>query len=698
MANGVRFGELGITGLDEYNGYVTEQWVADLRTNSQRVKVWDEISRLDPTGAAIMSMAAMFMRQADIRAIPASMSAQDLSAAEFLESCLHDMSKSFPETMADIVQFLAYGFFDAELVYKRRDGKKSQFSDGRIGWRKWAPRHPVTLGYWALDRNGGLQGMWQQTDMSMVFIPIKKLLHFTTTGAGKNNPEGRSIFEGGYTSWFFAKNLRIQTAIVIERMSGTPVIVMPEGATMDATDSNSDLSRAKKVVRLVKVGDDMGMTLPAGWEFKYEMPQGTPPVDPLSTILHHQRDMARVLMADFILLGGGDQGSWAMHKDKSGLFVKGINGYLRQIASVINRHGVPRLFDVNAFSGLSALPEVHFTPITKIDIGDFAEVVSSLFNSGAITYDLETELAVRRQAGLPEIEEPGLLLKPNLPAQPPATAIHPEIPASASTPKKEKEEEEEELSDLTTFTESIPYSDAVDYVKRIGRSLVRDYDRLVSTTISELNEAKTEDEWADIVDSFLSALSRIMRGRLRMGMLHMWDLTTESDPSTQGLGVITAELANQERFMEDKLNPAVRKATLELMHRLRDDGADDAAVIMALRGTFSTFRHRVGSYSGSIYKIHANHGKALAILDDMQPAIQKSGADISLDWSRGTLMGLGVVARYHGPDDTRTCPECADVVGAGWMGASAIPPIGSLRCNVNCRHTIEYKFKRKVYR
>jgi hypothetical protein len=43
--------------------------------------------------------------------------------------------------MGDIVWYIVYGFFDEEIVYERRE-------DGKIYWRKWAPRHPITLDQW----------------------------------------------------------------------------------------------------------------------------------------------------------------------------------------------------------------------------------------------------------------------------------------------------------------------------------------------------------------------------------------------------------------------------------------------------------------------------------------------------------------------------------------------------------------------
>ena len=63
--------------------------------------------------------------------------------AEFLESCMGDMEKSWMETINDILSFLPYGYSVHELVFKKRRGIhsrdrrfRSKSSDGRWGWRK----------------------------------------------------------------------------------------------------------------------------------------------------------------------------------------------------------------------------------------------------------------------------------------------------------------------------------------------------------------------------------------------------------------------------------------------------------------------------------------------------------------------------------------------------------------------------------
>lgn len=689
--------ELGVTGLKRYAGQVQEHWISALNTSTKRIQKYDEMYRYDPTASAMIKTTSMFICGTDPRVESASKSRADMDAADFLSECLFDMTKSWQETIADIVLFLVYGFFDSEIVYWRRDGDKSDFDDGKIGWRKWAPRHPVTLDKWGFDSNGGLQGMHQlgPPDYKSVYIPIEKLLHFTTTGMGKNSPEGVSALEGAYTSWFYAKNLTIQEAIIIERMSGLPYIKLPEGATTDS-GSTSDLERAKQIVRNVKTAEDMGLTLPHGFEFDFATPQSGPAISPGEVIMRHRRDLARTLMMDFIMLGGGDQGSWAMHKDKSMLYIRSLNGFLKKVAHVVNRHGIPRLLALNAFPDITGLPKVYFTPITKIDIGDFSEVIARLFNSGSVSYDLGTENAVRREVGLPEIEEPGIVYKPPMllemagsyPAQKPE-----EEKPEGEDEDEEENEEEEGLSEFAENVSGLSHAEAVKYVDQVGNRMVRDYDGIAGELADALADSDDEEQWEAEIDAALFALAGAMQARLRRGMFGIWRKTTGGDPDLDGLEAILEELKFQQGYIDDSLVPAIKRKVLA--ERRDQKEATASIIILAIVGVLAAFKARIKQYSGGIYKIHTNFASAQAIFRRMLPVAKKAGETIARSVT-GHIYGLSVLCRYVGHLDSRTCVDCRRIILGGWQ--LSVPPVGSNKCGPNDRCFIEYKYRGRIYR
>ena len=679
--------ELGVSGLNQYNGAIVEQWISDLRTNDRKVTVFDEISRLDSVGAAMLQTTSVFMQGAKIHVKPAGTLDEDRENAKFLETALSTMHRPFDEIMADIVYFLVYGWFTEEIVYEQRDDK-------RIYWKKWAPRHPVTLDRWEI-KDGEMAGMWQDWDGKSVMIPAEKLLHFTTTGAGKNNFEGISIFEGAYTSWFFVKNLQILEAIICERMSGTPVMTLPDNVDFSDVSATSPATRAKTIVRNIKVGEDMGMTLPNGWTFRYEMPAHGPAIDLGEVIARHQKDFARVMLMDFIMLGSGEGGSFAMIKDKSAMYLVALNTFLSRIASVINRQAVAKLFALNSLPEGSGLPTVFFDKLAKVDLTDFAEMVSKLFNAGSVTYDIDTENHVRRTIGLDQITEPGLLLKPNLPAQQGVSSPsgHPtQETAEGNVLPVEQEVEQEVMSEFA----DMPTAKRIDaMVAQSGYKLSNIYLRATKP----LAKALTKDnagKWEAVIDSTLEDAAEEIREALMADIVKMWRDVTGDNPTTPQLMKIVDEVMLQYGYMSDALIPSVREKVLEIARQSKEDDLAAALFGMAIAGATGLFAARAGTYANSIYRIFANHATPVQAKRKFDSTFPDNPLQVDLD--AGILRGdEHLLARNISMEDNRVCPDCQRLSDLGWTAPENLTPqIGDRACKHNDRCFIQYKYRGRV--
>ena len=205
--------ELGTTGLKRTSGFINEEFLARLR-GIQGIKTYREMADNDPVIGAIVYAIEKVITRLEWRVDPytdnsidGDIDQADIETAEFVESCLNDMSDSWDATLAEILSMIVYGWSYHEIVYKKRVGpdqkdprKRSKFTDNKIGWRKWAIRGQETLFLWNFDSDGGIQGMQQvdpYTGHGRIDIPIQKSLLFRTTSA-KNNPEGRSLLRNAY--------------------------------------------------------------------------------------------------------------------------------------------------------------------------------------------------------------------------------------------------------------------------------------------------------------------------------------------------------------------------------------------------------------------------------------------------------------------------------------------------------------------
>ncbi len=276
------FKELGSTGLRRSGGTVYEEFLTSLR-GIRGARVYREMADNDPTIGSMLFAIEKVITRLEWRVDPYSDDSQDgetqqtdKEVAEFINSCLNDMSDSWDATLSQILSMLVFGYSYHEIVYKKRGGdstdptKRSKFNDGKIGWRKMPIRSQETLWQWMIDADGGIQGMIQSDPSSggSHTIPIDKALLFRTTSQ-KNNPEGRSILRNAYRPWFFKRRIEEIEAIGIERdLAGLPVAYLPpEYLSSTATpEQASVLASIQAIVTSIKRNEQEGIVMPAMYD------------------------------------------------------------------------------------------------------------------------------------------------------------------------------------------------------------------------------------------------------------------------------------------------------------------------------------------------------------------------------------------------------------------------------------------------
>lgn len=394
--------ELGKEGLNAFYGHVSETYIEKLRW-PEAYKVYDEMRRRDPTLRSILNAIKLLARQAEWKAEPASDKPADQEAADFLQTNLEDMSHTVEDLVDDVFTCLPFGWSSVEICYKRRNGPggeyPSQFTDGRVGWRKMAFRRQSSFARWELDANGGLAGWWQiaAPDYEERFLPIEKLLHFVAERDG-NNPEGMSLFESAYEPYHFVTNLQIISGIGWQRaFVGLPVFEFEE------RPSPNDNARVKSIGQGLTIDEKQFVSLPPKVKFRLESTENSGANALLDTIKMYRILMTQMVLADFLFLGTSDTGSWALGSDKSQLFIMAVNGYLDKVAAVKNRFGVARLFEYNEFPGISALPRITHSEVRKPNLTELGQFIQQI--APYITLGDEDEIWIRQQAGMPEVEE-----------------------------------------------------------------------------------------------------------------------------------------------------------------------------------------------------------------------------------------------------------------------------------------------------
>lgn len=430
MPDDVVFSEFGSTGLSRWGGSVQEEFLVELQSSQGR-QLYREMRWNDPIVNAVFFGIEHSLRQVRFYAKPASDKPEDKAKARYLEQAIHDMSFSWDDEMLFILHMLEQGVSILELVYKKRLGNNppkyiedpgsSEYNDGKIGWRKWAPRPVDTLtpgDEWIFDGNGAVQGVNQTAPPDYIHtpIPIKKLLMFRTTPAPYNNPEGRPITRGMFTSYYYATQLREIEAIGIERnLVGVPLAYMGRDCTFQG--EKSDWERLKRALRRLRKDEQETLLIP-----KHKMKEGdntgilielmapargqASKTDIGPVISRYEKRMALAVLAQFVMLGLENVGSYALARAQKDFFSMAVGAWANQIAEVVNRFAVPRLFALNSFPGGDGLPQWTPSEVGVPDLEALASFVNKLVGAGVLTPDDRLEAAMRAFGRLPQkVEE-----------------------------------------------------------------------------------------------------------------------------------------------------------------------------------------------------------------------------------------------------------------------------------------------------
>lgn len=431
------FKEVGTSGLRAFSGWIREEFLQVL-TGRQAAQKYREMMDNSPTIGALLFAIQSLMRKVEWRVRPSEdKKGSSQEQADFLESCMGDMSHTWMDFVGESLSMLPFGYAPMEIVYKKRMGRDpgpdpdkpgddlpmSEYDDGKIGWRRLPLRGQDTVIKWFFDENGITKGMTQQPWVGpLVDIPIEKLLLLRPIHY-KANPEGRSIIRNAYIAYYYSKRLQEQEAILFERMGGIPVIYVPgqlmEGAAAGDGNAIAALNMYKKIAVNLRIDEQMGLVLPSDMQpgangpsnaqqYKFElvtpgMRQSS--VDFDKTITRYNLSIMTSVLADFLTLGHEARGTQSLAVSKIDLFFQAVEGYLNSIAAVLNRYAVSRLWKINGWDADSK-PTIEPDMAQRVDLDVLSNFILRLSQAGMPLFpndDLQSYIL--DAGGLPDIQD-----------------------------------------------------------------------------------------------------------------------------------------------------------------------------------------------------------------------------------------------------------------------------------------------------
>lgn len=402
--------ELGVSGKNTYTGDIrADEFLQELR-GKKAIQKYREMRDNNAIVGSIMYAIEQTLRDVKIEVKPADDSEVAKREAEFLQSVLDDMDHSLDDHVSEALSYLTYGFSWFEVVYKRREGdmrspkKNSKFEDGRIGIKKIAIRAPWTVESFEVDQNTGeILGMYQEAAWGKrpAMIPIEKSVYYRTTSLN-NDPSGRSVLRNAFVSYTYLNKIQSYEAIAIEReLHGVPIGRMPaEYMSADASVDQAALrSQFDKILRDLKLNEQGYALLPSDlyvdaegrptnqrlMDIELITANGSRSIDIDPVVKRYQHDIARSLMAEFLMLGSGS-GSYALSKTKTDLFLRSLESYINTIVDVLNKQLVERLWQLNGLDW-STMPKLVAGDVAPHDLREIASFLRNLNGAGIEVQD-----------------------------------------------------------------------------------------------------------------------------------------------------------------------------------------------------------------------------------------------------------------------------------------------------------------------
>lgn len=384
--------ELGRPGLPIFAGRLSLETNTRLRWPGAG-RIYAQMLNDEPAAAALWTAVRTLLRS-DIQVAPAGETDIDKRAAEQIEKSLKGMRDSLETKLKQLASAFFYGFDIHEIVYKRD-------AEGYVAWADWGLRRQETLERWETDKNGRVIAFTQRPapTYKLATIPLKKCIHVLADDSD-GSPEGRGALRPMYRYWYMVTQFELLGGIGLERGVGFPVFERTDDPAIQLTDDQeNDLAAQAAAIRQ---NEQAYVLLPPGIKFRFEPMPGVEAASYLAFIQNFRIWMLSTSLSEFIVLGTGDTGSFALGKSKIDLFLKALTGFQDKLCDAINRQAIPQLCKYNGWV-LEEYPKVSLPAVREYDLEKLGGFAATLEGIGAFHVTPQDEEWLRKISDLVDI-------------------------------------------------------------------------------------------------------------------------------------------------------------------------------------------------------------------------------------------------------------------------------------------------------
>ena len=393
---------LGTHGVAIYGGYVADgEKSKALSSHDARYRTYSEILADTSIVSAGVRYYLNLAAKANWTFSPSEADANGEFAALAEAMLTKDPLTPWHRIVRRLSMYRLYGFSILEWTAKRRD-------DGLLTFADVEPRAQRTIERWDVDKTGKVLGALQRSPQTQeeIYLPREKIVYIVDDSL-HDSPEGLGLFRHLVEPANRLKRYEQLEGFGFETdLRGIPV---GKGPFSDLADlvKRGDITGEQRhaieqpmqefITKHIKT-PNIGLLLDSAtyessddaarpsnvpkWDIDLMRGSATSFKENAAAIERLNRELARVLGVDQLLLGSDSTGSYALAKDKTSNFRLLVDGALQEIRETVEKDLLETLWRLNGWLP-EMLPEVSIESVRTQDVEQIAAAFRDMAMAGA---------------------------------------------------------------------------------------------------------------------------------------------------------------------------------------------------------------------------------------------------------------------------------------------------------------------------
>ena len=393
---------LGTGGTAVFGGYPETGERNPKLTGVERYRTYSNLLANTSIVAASVRYFLNLVAKAEWKLEPADESAEAAEIADWFGDQIYGMTTPWHRVVRRAGLYRYYGFSIQEWTAKRNE-------DGTIGILDVEPRPQHTIEQWGVDESGTVKGVIQRSPQTMHEIPLPRAkLVYVVDDSISDSPEGLGLFRHvveavtRLAEYERLEGIGFETdlrGIPIGRAPITALQMAVKTGQLSQSQMDSQLTSLRVFLQSHKKTANLAMLLdsrvyestgdtrsPSGqkqWDLELVKAGQTSAPELAAAIMRINREIARVLGTENILLGESGAGSLAMAEDKSEQFSMVVDSTLKELAESFQADLVTPFMKLNGWDE-SLAPTLKPDKIQHRSVALITTALRDLASAGAM--------------------------------------------------------------------------------------------------------------------------------------------------------------------------------------------------------------------------------------------------------------------------------------------------------------------------